>query len=243
LKDAIVYKADYQIRTSEIDPAKLLKPSSMIQLMQDASMLNAIDLKVSVWDLEKNNLSWILLKKHLSIVTTPALGETITINTYPAGYNRLLAYRDYIVSNEQSEVIAMATSTWGLINLHSKKMIKIPAFPFYNHVPEQVLSSPAVRLHKLKSVDRSIEKHISWNDLDWNSHVNNISTIRLLLDSAPRQESGYRNLTELSVQFKHESFINDHLISECKIEGSNIHHQVRRQSDDKLIALGNSLWK
>lgn len=211
--------------------------------MQEASMQNAIDLNVSVWDLEKENLSWILLKKHLNILTSPALGEQVKVKTYPAGYERILAYRDFIMSNEHGKVIATASSTWGLINLQTKRMVPIPAFPFYDHVPAELLPRATERLRTLKTVDHSIEKHISWNDLDWNGHVNNISTIKLLLDSAPRQIPEYQQLRELSVQFKSESLLHDHLISECHIDSNNTYHQVRRPADGKIIALAHSLWK
>jgi len=243
MTDFIGYIADYQIRTNEIDINKRLKPSSILQLMQETSMQNVLDLKVSVWDLEKENLSWILLKKHLQIEKSPVFGDSIRVKTYPAGFDRILAYRDFIMYDQQNEILATASSIWGLMDLQSKKMIKIPHYDFYNHLPDKLLERPSFSLHHLKKIDRSIEKHVTWNDIDWNGHVNNISTIKLLLDAAPRSDVAYQTLDSLSVQFKNESYLKDHLISECQIEGKTIKHQIKRNGDNKIIALAKSLWK
>lgn len=236
------YIGDFVIRTSEIDSNKRLKIPALIQLMQESSMQNVLSLKLSVWDLEDENLSWVLLKKELKINKLPTVGQSIRIKTYPAGFHRIFAYRDFIVLDENDVVLATSGSVWGLLDTQSRKLITIPPYEFYNIMPDDTLVRPSFKLTSAVKSQYVKHSHIVWNNLDWNGHVNNVVLIQNMLDAIPNDYQKTHQLKSLQLQFKSESLLEDELESICEINKDEVIHRIMRPIDNSIIALARSLW-
>ncbi len=236
------YIGDFVVRTSEIDSNKRLKIPALIQLLQEASMQNVLSLKLSVWDLEDEKLSWVLLKKEIKINTLPTVGQPIRIKTYPAGFHRIFAYRDFIVMDEHNNILATAASVWGLINTQTRKLMTIPPYEFYNIIPDEILEKPNFKLSAKMEAQYSRPTNIVWHNLDWNGHVNNIVLIQSMLDAIPNEYLNSKQLQSLQLQFKSESILGDDLESNCRITDNEILHQIIRPADNSIIALARSIW-
>ena len=102
----IIFAETFRVRAHEVDVNKNLTIPALLKIMQEASMGSAEQLNVSVWDLEKSNLSWVLLRKKVTVHEMPRLGETVIIKTNPSGFDRALAYRDYRAFNEEGKILA-----------------------------------------------------------------------------------------------------------------------------------------
>ena len=55
-----IYEADYTVRSYEIDTTGRVRPLTLFNYMQDAAGEHAARLGVSVLDLFKRNLTWVL---------------------------------------------------------------------------------------------------------------------------------------------------------------------------------------
>lgn len=236
------YIGDFKVRTSEIDSNKRLKIPSLIQLMQESSMQNVLSLKLSVWDLEEENLSWVLLKKELTISKLPTVGQSIRIKTYPAGFHRIFAYRDFIVMDEHDNILATAGSVWGLLDTQSRKLKTIPAYEFYDIVPDDLLKRPSFKLSSALNSQYVTQSTIVWNNLDWNGHVNNVVLIQNMMNTIPSEFLKTHQLHSMQLQFKSESVLDDMLESICEIDNNIVSHRIMRPRDNSIIALAKSKW-
>lgn len=236
------YIGNFKVRTSEIDAGKTLKISSLVQLMQECSMQNVLQLKLSVWDLEQQKLSWVLLKKDIQIIRFPIVGEMIRIKTYPAGFHRIFAFRDFKVYDSEDKLIATASSNWGLMHIEKRSLVKIPSYEFYDHIPEGSLERPSFSLTNKIEATHSTSSIIRWRNLDWNGHVNNVVLIEEMLDSLPANFLYTHRLSRLQLQFKTESMLDDVLISDSTILENSVQHVLKRKSDNAIIALAKSDW-
>ncbi len=238
------YESTSRIQAHEIDLTKRIKPTSLLQLMQEASMQNAMNLKVSIWELEKKQISWVLLKKDIHINRWPILGESIRVMSYPAGLDRIFAFRDYIVYDMEDKLIASASSTWTLMNLTTRKLERIPESLTLRipKNPEDTLPRPFSKLKQTDQYEHSYEYIVRYFDLDWNGHVNNVSLSRMMLQGLPIDHWTTHIMTRYSIQIKAECKINESLmIQTTLLEGVAIHRII--SSKNVLIALGNSHWK
>jgi acyl-ACP thioesterase len=241
----LVQTEEYRIRTSEIDKNKELTTVSMIQLMQETSMQQVIDLKASVWDLEERKISWVLLRKEMILYKKAGLNDIVTIKTYPTGFKKIFAYRDYKAYNNKGELLAQAASTWTLINTETRRPEVIPEDMFkYKADPSiEYLAEAKNRLDLVKDIDYTNEYKINYLNLDWNGHVNNVFIAKCILESMP---DAYfeRTLNNFSIHFKTESILHDHLrVDFSKIDSSNTAHCITRKNDKKIIALANCTWE
>ena len=218
----------------------------MVQLMQDASMQNVLKLKASVWDLEDRKISWVLLRKELQVIRKPLLGESIRILTYPAGFDRVFAYRDYKVFDQQNHLIAYAGTTWTLMHTEKRTMVRIPTeiFDFDASSQHELLPRPENKIPVLQKSEFETSFKVGYYDLDWNGHVNNVFLIRCISEGLPDDLLKTGVLKNLNIQFKNESLWKDHLWAQFQqIDEKTCLHRIQREKDQKTIALAKSVWE
>ena len=85
----------------------------------------------------------------------PLLGETISIKTYPAGFDKVFTYRDYHIYSAKNELIAQSASTWLLINTVERNIAQIPddIRKLGNYNTSNTLKRAKNKLPKIKCVD------------------------------------------------------------------------------------------
>lgn len=213
-------------------------------LLQEGSMHNAIDLGLSMWDDVLNGASWVIIRKDLNIYRMPKLGETIRIVTYPAGIKRVFAYRDFWAIDSKGNTLAYAGSSWTLMNLDTRKMSPIPKtmYDIQEVDPGQRLPVPGLRLSLSQELREAYTYQVGHYDLDWNGHVNNVSTARLLLQGVPTEVFNGGQLSTFRYQVKAEVLPNQQLSILIGKEGEEYHHQLV-DNKGNVLAMAISTWK
>lgn len=235
----------HTIKNDEIAANGKVSPFALIQIMQEASLQSALNLKVSFWDMESSNASWVLIKKKIHYIAYPNIGDAITVLTYPAGFDRIFAYRDYKIYNDQKELIAYASSTWTLINLNTRKLEKLPADILAIQTPEEdLLERVNEKIPKVSNSEFENIFKVKWFDIDWNKHANNSYLIKCILEGTPTPILENQTLDTLILQFKKESLLNDSLISSFQSLDAYKHvHDIKRESDQATIITAQSQWR
>jgi len=213
-------------------------------LMQEGSMHNANQLGLSMWDDVLEGGSWVLLRKEIEIYRLPTLGEKVRIITYPAGLNKVFAYRDFWVLDMEGKTLATASTTWVLMHLENRKMMRLPE-PM-KQIQEvqsgQYLPIPDLRLPMLDSLDHSYTYRIGHYDLDWNHHVNNIITAKLMLQSVSKETYDNQTLQRYTFIVKSEILAGEEIDVRMSEVNGKYHHQLSH-ADGSMIAYAISEWK
>ena len=90
IPEELIYEGEFTIRTYEIDRSKTATVAALINLMQEAAMQNVIHLKFSVWDMEKLNISWVLMRKNLKVFRFSTIGELTSL--FSVLYRTMLSF-------------------------------------------------------------------------------------------------------------------------------------------------------
>ena len=114
-----ILEKDIKVRYSEMDYNLVLKPASLLQFMQDLASDSAESMDFGYSFVSKNNLAWFLLKYHMEFFDYPENTYNLTLKTEPRGYNRLFAFRDFELFQEEKCIAKMAR-TWGIVDLKNK---------------------------------------------------------------------------------------------------------------------------
>ena len=237
------YEDWYTIRNHETDNRQQLTVPALLMLMQEASMHNARRLEISLWDQKMTNLSWVLLRKELNMVKMPSLGDKIKVVTYPAGFQKIFAYRDFWVFDEQGNLLATASSTWTLMNLVERKISKIPDHILTLATPDSdvCLSLPQVKLKISQELKKEYDYTIRYYDLDWNNHVNNIILAKLMIQSTDESYFSSRQMKKFTIHIKAECYLDDLLTIHMTSDENQCFYQISDQ-DNKPIAMSISEW-
>ena len=212
-KDSYLHQESYEVRAHEIVPQRRLTLPSLVKLLQECSMQHIIKLKASFWDIENLQLSWILLRKQVKLLRSISFCEKITVLTYPTGFEKFFAYRDYLVFDANKKLVATASSTWSLMNTSTRKLSRIPEAFFEFNAPSDVprLKKPESRLVPSSELSEIEHKTIGYYDLDWNGHTNNTNLCKWMTQALIHKGIQEENIKEANFIFKNESKLNEKL--------------------------------
>ncbi|MBR9922149.1 MAG: hypothetical protein GYB31_15025 [Bacteroidetes bacterium] len=241
------HKENFQVRTYEIDNHKRITLVALVRLMHEAAMQNVINLGLSVWDLEPQKISWVLMRKKLWVDRLPVLGDKISIFTTPAGFNRSFTYRDYIVYDAEGNRLAAASSTWLLMDTEARKMAPLPPFikdyEKFMPDPKDCLPRPGGRLTPFTEPKWTNSFCVNWHDLDFNNHLSNIKYLEWMLEGLPASYLQTATPLEMRIEYKSESLLHQHILSEvCEVEENNFVHRLKSKETDQILCLATSKW-
>lgn len=245
IQNAPIYGSEtsYKIRSHEVDASQYLRASALLVLMQETSMDNALKLEISIWDERMGSSSWVILRKEVTIIRSVKFGEKIRVITYPAGFDRILAYRDFLVYNEANELVATASSTWTLMNLETRKIERIRP-EFYDLAYDgETLPRPASKLTISDTITSSYLQEIRYGDLDWNGHVNNIVYTRLMMQASPEELLRNRKLHTFKFHIKSECMLGETVKVTFSAHSENeSHYKILSENDGRLISMAIAEW-
>jgi len=211
--DILIHQQSFTVRIHEVNGDRQLTIPALLRLLQEASMQHIIKLKASVWDLEEQNISWVLLRKQLNILKPTAMGERLTVITYPTGFDKFFAYRDYLVFSASKELIATAATTWSLIDVQSRKLTKVPDELMHLVAPEHIkrLRRADSKMPRPAALLEAGQKEIMHYDLDWNGHVNNVVLCTTMMEHLLAGGKKESEMGAYRFIFKNESRLGDEL--------------------------------
>ena len=211
LENKKVWSETYRVRTFDIDREQKASVQSICRYLFDAAGNHADALGLSVPQLFKKGLTWMLSRFFIQIHSCPRWRDELIIQTWPSGIERFFALRDFIIFNSRREVVGVATSAWLIIDLKLHR--PLPAVKLFNN--QDILlnyrSSKALPA-KLSSVDKPQKEqdfNVRYSDLDLNEHVTSASYIDWLLEIIPAAVRKEKLLTELELNFISEAMYGD----------------------------------
>lgn len=234
---------NFKLRYSEIDYDTVLKPSALLQFLQDVASENAEELGFGYSYIVRKNLAWFLLKYHIEFDDYPRGMSDLKIKTNPRGYNKLFAYRDFeIFSNDK--LIGRASSTWALVDLEMGGMRDVADELGGNpHMIQFEKRDNDLKYEKVKPPEKIDKEHIfeiRFDDLDVNQHVNNVNYIVWAFEPLDFEFRKAKKLKTLDMVFKKEVKYGNKIISQVEISGDCTNHILKR--DDEELCLIKAQW-
>ncbi len=241
-----LFEETVKIRYSEMDCDLVLKPSAMLQFLQDLASDNAEFLNFGYSYIIKNNLAWFLLKYRIEFEDYPEGIYDITIKTEPRGYNKIFAFRDFEILHHD-KLIGRATSSWALVDLETKSMANVAEVLAENKymVPhekrENDLNFGKIKLPESFDTEKIFE--IRFDDLDVNRHVNNANYIVWAFETLDFDFRRKHKLKTLDMMFKKEISYGSKVLSCAKISDKETVHVLKNAETGEELCLVNALWQ
>lgn len=237
------YELEHRVRAFETGYTGKLTPSALIHLLQHCAGIHADELGWSIHSLHETGQTWVLQRFYLEINRLPVIDEKFTIKTRPSGADRILAFRDYEVFDENNNTLALATSNWVVLDLKTRRPVFITddVKELGNRFGTRWVEMPVNKLLPAKSPEITKEFRVRKHDLDLNRHVNNVRYIEWALEAVPDSIYESKSLTSLDIIFKSECLYEDEITSAAEQSApGRFRHTLIRKSDDKVVAIMES---
>ena len=208
----IKYIENITVPCYDTDAAWRLKPSSFMNLAQEAAGRHAVHLGFGYDDLIKTNTAWILSRVHVEFIDAPKWRDDITLTTWHKGLNRLFFLRDFILTDAQGRERVKATTSWLVLNLETRRLVRDPKLMEDGTIcTENVIGTPAdkVVMPKESEPEFVMDHIVAYSDIDTNAHANNAMYMQWAMDAVDYQVASTRPVKEFTINFNHETKAGD----------------------------------
>jgi medium-chain acyl-[acyl-carrier-protein] hydrolase len=205
----------FTLRAADTDWQDFLQPAALFSLMQEAAYLNAESLGMGSGALDRRGLCWILIRISVRLRFLPRWGETIMIDTWSRGAQRLIFLRDFEFYDQSGSQFGCASTEWLVASQDTHRPLKPgDAFPRMPDAARTKQACPVERPPALPETAFGQPVHViraDYSDIDRNRHVNNTRYIAWCLDAIAAGASldGGGNLPALYVRGIDIHYVNE----------------------------------
>lgn len=202
------YIQNYTIPCYDTDASWRLKPTSFMNLAQEAAGQHAVHLGFGYEDLIQKNTAWIISRMHIQFLDTPKWRDQVTLTTWHKGLNRLFYLRDFIMTDAQGNPRVIATSSWLVLNLETRRLVRDPELMEEGTVnSENVIETPADKVQMPKDVEPvlALEHVVAYSDVDMNAHANNAMYMQWAMDAVDYETASSMPVKHVTINFNHET--------------------------------------
>ncbi len=238
---------EYRVRYYEVDHRARVRPVTILDYLQDAASEHTIRLGIAVADLRTRNLTWVLSRTQARFLHYPHGGDTLRVKTWPSGREGLFALRDFEVRDQKEHLVALATTSWAVIDVASGRPVRLdsalPDYPLHEH---RALASDFKSLPKMTGFDEEMAFRVRRADLDINDHVNNTVYPAWALEAVPAEVDESCQLTDLEIGYRAPVTYGDRVLSRIQAEApaptSTFLHQLVSEHDGRELTRLRSVW-
>lgn len=169
------YAQEFLITSYQADVSARIKPSAILEIMQEMAGAHAERLNVGRSRLLPMNLAWVLTRVEVQMDRYPVSGETITVETFPMPNRRVFFPRYFIFRDGQGKQIGCASSMWVVLDITTRRMANAaeiaPLLPDNSDLTAP-MGMPAT-VEEIVGEEQEELRVPVYTDLDVNGHVNN----------------------------------------------------------------------
>lgn len=225
----------YPLTMSMNDLQNRLKPTALLDLLQDMGARNISGTPFGNEELHAKNLGWFLVRYRIEFDKYPQYLSEIKLYTENRGTQRQGAYRDFEAYTLDGERLLRATTYWLMVDLDSKALVNIEQnFP---EIKKYQKRDDDISLRKLKPCDVYDNEDIfqvGYDDLDMNGHVNNIVYMNWALGTLDYEFRVSHSIKAVDIYYKHEVKYGENIFSEVKFDfdSNTTEHLISYSSED-----------
>lgn len=243
-----VHEVSFLLYSYEVDASERLSIRALCQFLQEAADQHATKLGVSMARLAEEKLAWVLHRLGLEVDSYPRTGASLCVRTWPTGFDRVTASRDWEVVDEQGRPVARASSQWVMVDLEKRALARLPTWATalgheLVNVQSSLLDVSRRKLAPAKTPELRQDFRVRRSDLDLVAHVNNVRYIEWALETVPSATLEHEQVRHLDVVFRRESKFGQTVSSQTQSLGSGrfAHRLIDRETSVELVQL-ESTW-
>ncbi len=231
-------KSVFKVRTYECGADGFATLPTICNYLQEAASVNAEDLGFSKSDFESagENISWVLTKLVVKMDRYPRWEDVVTVETFPRGGRKIVAWRDFEVKDSSGATLGVASSEWMLIDLATRKIVAVPESVFAAADPNDTPLLGVAPFTRFRFPEGGASAALSFraqrSHIDLNGHVNNVHYVEWMLEPC---DSACPKMAE--IVFRSETLAGDEVRVECAADGTRTYHRVfAPDGSDHIVA-------
>ena len=213
-----MYTFNSLIRYSELDETGFLSIPNFINYFQDCSCFQSESLGVGRTALEAKNIAWVLNFWQVVIDRRPVQGEKVEIGTFPTDFKGFFGTRNFFMKDEKDAYLAMANSTWTLLDMKTGRPVKAgdEITTKYQLEAPLPMEQASRKVTMPSEMETFVPIKVQKEHIDTNHHMNNAQYAVVAMNYVPADAQ----IKELRIEYKKQAYAGDMIYPfVAKIEG------------------------
>ena len=234
----------YEIHYYEVNSKMKCKFSSIIDFIEDVGTQQSEHLGGGIEYCAKNNCGWVFYKYDIKMHRYPMFGETISITTQPVGFKKFYGLREYMIRDEEGNLIGEGLALFFLINIEKRRPMRIQdeQCDMYGVDGDADCDISMDKIEKCDEEQFHKQFDIRYSDIDSNNHVNNVKYVEWAIEAVPIDIVNNYALKRIKVVFEKECIYGDKVsvsatLKEIDDDNLKSHHKIRNGEGNQLTLL------
>jgi acyl-ACP thioesterase len=237
--------ATFPVHSYEVDAFGALEVPAISGYLQEIAGWHAAELGVGLDELRARGLTWVLARQRLELPAPVFLGDTLAVETWPSGLERLAAVREFLARRGDGAEAVRATTLWFVLDLATRRPVR-PDEVLDPRFPRPRLESIAPLGGKLRALEHwELQKrfHVRYADIDVNLHVTNASYVTWAIEAMPVDLWRASRLASVEVHFLAEGRHGSAILSRVMRTGpASFAHSIVGEEDGQELARLATTW-
>lgn len=174
-----------RVESFDVQPNNIIKMSTVFKLFQKAAGDDFDSTGMTYELLRSHGIVFVLTKNTVKFYDDIKKYDEITITTYPRGIHGVSFIRDYEIT-VNGKCVAYASSTWVIIDVNSRKLLRPNALDPIGKVPVdtdniQEIQDKRIKF-KVEDLDKIDIRTVRYSHIDYNGHMNNTFYPEIVFD-------------------------------------------------------------
>ncbi len=245
------FDKQFELRYFEMNKFGVATPTTILTLLEEAAADHCYSINYSLYELEKQNIGWVLFSGYMEMNRYPAYKEKITIRTWLSKYSTVKGFRENLIYDENNNIIGRARGLWVFFDIEKRRPV-----PIFDDIKEKwsycneksVDYNISKKINLIDIPDYTSEFKINKYDTDMNKHVNNIRYLQWGVESVPDEIFDNYFLHSINGRFVAEAHYGQTIVSLTKSEPTDTDdksflHTIKIKDTDNVCATAKSIWK
>jgi acyl-ACP thioesterase len=219
--------------------------ASLFNILIEAAWAHAQVMDWGYDSLKNNHLFWVLSRMYFQVEKYPAWQDQITLETWSAGTDGMYAYREYIIEDQDGNILLRASSAWLILDMEKHKIFRLSEdrSTFPKLTVGKACRNPQ-RIKPLSHPEDMTFYPIVFSDLDINQHFNSVKYVERVLDSFSLDFMNGHEPSELEVNYLKEGQAGDAIaVTTTQLLENETIHSLVRQSDQADLCVIKIRWR
>ncbi len=187
---------------------------------------------------EDDGKVWMVYSWDIQIERFPLAHSRVKTVTFPYEYNRFFAKRNFLLLDEEDNILAYADSVWLLVDVKKKRPGRIDG-RIFDHFgeTEAFYEKPRPKLKELATYSHQKELSPRQTDIDSNHHVNNAAIIDWFNEVNVDYVAETSGLSSFIIVYEKQIFRDDHPVIEVeRVEDNQIVGRIVADGTTRVTA-------
>ena len=232
------FEHKFEIGFRDVGKSNKITNKGLLGYLEDTAGMHSNLVGCGLNDIERTNLTWILLNWKVQVFKRPLYGESILVKTWARNTIKFYTFRDFEVYNDKNELVAIATTKWVLLDARTMRLTKISDELMAKYIPEnKLVFGDAKEIGKLDfptEYESMLPYTIQRKDIDINRHVHNVTYLDFAYEVLPEEVYDNIDFDNFEILYKKETKLGE-TIKCFYVKENNSHFVVMKTEDEQTV--------